>query len=85
VGTSAGVGLLITFMAALGYLYFGRGVVDEPYSLGYIYLPAFALISVGTVIFAPLGAKLAHKMDGKKLRKVFAGTLLIVGILMIFN
>ena len=85
IGTSAATGLMITSMAALSYLYFGMDVITVPMSLGYIYLPAFALVSVGTVIFAPIGAKMAHKMDGAKLRKIFAGTLIIVGVLMILN
>lgn len=85
VGTSAAVGMMITFLAALAYLYFGLDVITVPMSLGFVYLPAFALISLGTVVFAPIGAKLAHKMAGAKLRMIFAGTLIIVGILMIFN
>lgn len=85
VGTSAATGLFITFLAALGYLYFGLGVSTVPNSLGYIYLPAFAIVGLTTILFAPMGARLAHKIDGKKLRRIFAATLIIVGILMIFH
>lgn len=85
VGTSAAVSFFITTMAALAYLYFGRDETNVRWSVGYIYLPAFALIGLGTVIFAPLGAKWAHKMNAALFRKIFAGTLVIIGILMIFN
>lgn len=85
VGTSAAVGLMITFFAAISYIYFGLKVENIPYSIGYIYLPAFALIGIGAIIFAPLGVKMAHQMNGKKLRKIFAAVLILVGILMIFN
>lgn len=85
VGTSAAIGLLITTMAALAYLYFGLETVQVQYSLGYIFLPAFALIGLGAVIFAPLGAKWAHGMEGTLLRKIFGGALIFIGILMIFN
>ena len=85
IGTSAAVGLLITFMATIGYLYFGMNVVMVRESLGYIYLPAFALIGLGTVFFAPVGAKLAQRIASAKLRKIFACTLILVGVFMIFN
>ncbi|MDN3506421.1 MAG: sulfite exporter TauE/SafE family protein [Simkaniaceae bacterium] len=85
IGTSAAVGTMVTIIASIGYLYFGLSEVAVPMSLGFIYLPAFAMVSLGTVIFAMLGAKLAHRMEGKKLKRIFAGVLLIVGILMIFN
>lgn len=85
VGTSCATGLLITILAALGYLYFGMDQITVENSFGYVYLPAFALIGIGTIIFAPIGVKLAHVIDGKKLRRIFAATLILVGILMIFN
>lgn len=85
VGTSAAMGLFVTFLAAFGYLYFGRGVVVAEYVIGYIYIPAFLTIGLITIFFAPIGAKLAHKMDPKKLRRIFAATLILVGILMVFS
>lgn len=85
VGTSAATSLLITSFASLAYLFYGLNAVKQPWSFGYIYLPAFAAIGVATIVFAPIGARIAHKMDGKLLRKVFAGTLVFIGILMIFN
>jgi uncharacterized protein len=84
VGTSAVVTCFLTLIAALSYFYLGLGQVDMPYTVGYIYLPAFLLIGVGGSLFAPLGAKFAHQMDGSKLRKILAITLIFVGILMIF-
>ncbi len=85
VGTSAAIGLVVSFLAAIAYLYFGAGEIEVSYSLGYIYLPAFALVGVGAVFFAPVGAKLAHQIDGMKLRKIFAVTLGVIGLLMIFT
>ncbi len=85
IGTSAASGLLISFMGSLAYLYFGLKEVRVAESIGYIYLPAFALIGLGTVFFAPLGVKWAHRMDPTMLRKIFAATIILVGILMIFK
>jgi len=85
IGTSAATGLFITFFATIAYMYFGMKVVNIRESLGYIYLPAFFLIGIAAVFFAPLGAKWAHRMKGTKLRKIFAGALILIGILMIFH
>lgn len=83
IGTSAAISLVITTMTALTYLYFGLKKVKVPESLGYIYLPAFVLIGIGAMFLAPLGAKWAHAIDAKLLRRIFAGVLVIIGITMI--
>lgn len=85
VGTSAAIGLCITVLAAIGYVYFGRGKVTMEYAFGYIYLPAFILVGIGAAAFAPWGAKLAHQVRGTHLRKIFAVILIITGVLMILN
>ena len=84
-GTAAAMGVFVTFLASMGYFYFGQEVISTKGSLGYIYLPAFLIIGVMTIFFAPIGASLAHKMKGKRLRTIFAATLIMVGILMIFH
>lgn len=85
VGTSAAMGLLITCLAAVAYLYFGISEINLPWHIGYIYLPAFVTIGLTTVFVTPFGAKLAHTLDAKRLKKIFAAVLILVGILMIFN
>ena len=49
-------------------------------SLGFIYLPALIGIVVTSVFFARIGAKLAHKLDGRLLKRIFAIVLIIVGL-----
>ncbi|MEM9225892.1 MAG: TSUP family transporter, partial [Pseudomonadota bacterium] len=51
-----------------------------PFSLGYVNLVAFGLISAFTVIMAPVGAKLAHRLDAALLKKMFAVLLTIVAM-----
>ena len=41
-------------------------------SLGYVYLPALGLIVVLSMLAAPFGARLAHRLPVKRLRMVFA-------------
>ena len=51
-------------------------------SLGYVFLPA----ALGTVItslpVAPLGARLAHRVDGTTLKRIFAGFLATMAVLL---
>lgn len=85
IGTSSAIGFMITIFGSLTYLYFGRAAAHVADSVGYLYLPALILIGVAAVIATPIGVKFAHQIDGKKLRKIFAATLIIVGIFMLFN
>lgn len=84
VGTSAATSLTISFFGSFGYFYFGIDKIHIKESLGYIYLPAFFLLGLATIFCAPIGAKMAHRISDNKLRKIFAGTLIIIGILMVF-
>ena len=49
-------------------------------ALGLIYVPAWIAISIASVSLAPFGAKLAHRLPVKLLRRVFAAFLIIVAI-----
>jgi uncharacterized membrane protein YfcA len=41
-------------------------------ALGYVWLPALAVIGVGSVLTAPLGARIAHRVPVAQLKRVFA-------------
>jgi len=83
VATSAATGFIITFAGAVSYLIFGLGEAYYSYTFGYIYLPAFSILAVTTFIAAPYGARMAHRMETDKLKKIFALSLLLVGIAML--
>lgn len=73
VATSAALGFPIALAGTLSYIYNGMQVPDLPAgSLGFVYLPALAVISAASVMTAPLGAKTAHALPVKTLKKVFA-------------
>jgi len=79
IATSAATGFPIALGGALSYLYAGWNNPSLPaYSAGFIYLPALSGIVICSVIFAPLGASRAHKLDVKKLRQIFA--VLLIGL-----
>ncbi len=85
VGTSAAAGLPISAAGAFGFAITGLDQSAPPWSLGYVYLPAFAGIVVTSAAFAPLGAKLAHSLPTPVLKRVFAVFLAVVGAKMLIG
>ena len=56
-----------------------------PGALGYLYLPALAVIAAASVLFAPLGAKAAHAMNVKQLKRAFACVLYLLAAYMLYK
>jgi uncharacterized membrane protein YfcA len=76
VGTSAALGFPIALAGTLGYIWAGHGLPQmPPGTIGYLYLPGLVIIAAASMLMAPLGARTAHRMDVKPLRKVFACVL----------
>jgi uncharacterized membrane protein YfcA len=76
VATSAALGFPIAVANTLGYVVSGTALAGLPeWSLGYVWLPGLAVIASCSVLTAPLGAKMAHRMPVAKLKKVFAFVL----------
>lgn len=86
IGTSAAIGFPIAIAGALGYVFNGLGKEALPaYTLGFIYLPALAGITVASVCTAPFGAKLAHTLPIPKLKRYFALLLYVVATQMLYS
>ncbi len=88
VATSAALGFPIAFFGTLGYIFSGwnlQGVPPFPMTLGYICLPALFAAAATSVLFAPLGAKVAHSIDVKPLKKIFACLLCVLGCYMLYQ
>ncbi len=84
VGTAALFGLMIAVPGIVGYALTGQDIPGLlAYSLGYINIPAAVVISVATFVFAPLGVKIAHRLDARRLRIAFAVFLAISGVKML--
>jgi uncharacterized protein len=72
-GTSAALGFPIAAANTVGYIVGGWSLhTGVPGSLGFVVVPAMAVISVASVGTAPLGAKLAHSLDTGQLKRLFA-------------
>jgi uncharacterized membrane protein YfcA len=81
VGTSAAMGIPIAAAGTAGYIVAGFGAANlPPLSVGYIVLPAFGGIVIASTLFAPLGARLAHRVSPATLRRLFAVLLVIFGL-----
>ncbi|MCE2871909.1 MAG: sulfite exporter TauE/SafE family protein [Oxalobacteraceae bacterium] len=86
VATSAALGFPIALAGTLSNIYFGMNEPNlPPGSLGFIYLPALLVISVTSVFTAPLGAKTAHALPVKSLKKVFAIVLYVLAAYMLYK
>ena len=86
VATSAAFGFPIALFGTIGYIISGwnvSGLPPWPIDLGYICIPALFSVAITSVLFAPLGAKVAHSIDTKPLKKIFACLLCFVCLYMI--
>ncbi|MBN8528813.1 MAG: sulfite exporter TauE/SafE family protein [Caulobacterales bacterium] len=81
VATASGFGMVIGAAATLGFVVFGWDAAGRPpWSLGYVNLPAAAVMGVVTTLVAPFGARLAHRLDKRVLKKAFAAYLALTAL-----
>lgn len=84
IGTAAAIGFPVAIAGTIGYVANGWGEAGLPgWSLGYVYLPALALLVTASMATAPLGAKLAHSTSTRKLRTLFAILLYVLATRML--
>lgn len=84
VATASVFGLLIALPAVAGFIISGLDVPGRPPgSLGFVHLPAAALLFSVSVFTAPIGARLAHTIAPERLRLAFALFLAISAIRML--
>ena len=82
VATAAGFGVIIAVPSVLGFLLM-QPASPPPYTLGAVNLPAFFLVIAMTMITTPWGVKLAHAMDPKPLKRLFAAFIMIMALNML--
>lgn len=86
IATSAAIGFPIAVGGSLGFAMAGLDASALPrYALGYLYLPGVVLVGLASMLFAPLGARIAHAVDPRWLRYGFALTLCVVGVRMLLG
>ncbi len=83
VGTAALFGLVIALPGTVGFIVAGWSDPRLPAaSLGYVNLAGFLFIAPTTVLFAPLGAAIAHRLSQRQLSALFGGFLLLMSVRM---
>lgn len=86
VATSAALGFPIALANTAGYVFSGSAVAGLPTgSVGYVWLPALAVIASCSVLTAPQGAAMAHRLPVAQLKRVFALLLYGLGSYMLYK
>ncbi|MEQ1808759.1 MAG: sulfite exporter TauE/SafE family protein [Terricaulis sp.] len=84
VATASGFGAAIAIPAAIGYAIVGWGHAGlPPWSLGFVNIAGFVFLALLTMITAPIGARLAHKLPQLTLKRAFAVVLAIIALNML--
>jgi len=86
IATAAAIGFPLAVASTIGFVTTGLNEQGlPPHSLGYINLPAFGGIVAASILFAPLGARLAHALPDKLLKRGFAVFLFILAVRMAYD
>ncbi|MEI2432729.1 sulfite exporter TauE/SafE family protein [Lysobacter yananisis] len=80
VGTSSACGVAIGLASAIGYAFNAPPGALPHYAIGYVYLPAAIGVALASVLAAPYGTRLAHRLHGDTLKRVFATFLFLVAL-----
>ena len=86
VATSAALGFPIALANVTGYIISGQNVQNLPANaFGYVWLPALLVIAVCSFLMAPLGARAAHTLPVKQLKRTFASILYLLAAYMLYK
>lgn len=82
--TSSASTLISTIIGSLSYLLIAWNKAEIPHAFGYIEVPAFIWISLGSAISAPLGVYLSHVLNVGLMKRIFGVCLSLVGLSLFF-
>jgi uncharacterized membrane protein YfcA len=85
VGTANLFGLAIALPGTVGYLLGQPDAPVPPGTIGLVNIPGLLLIATASVLAAPWGACLAHRLDRRRLRFAFGAFLLLVAARMLYR
>ena len=85
VAAAALLGALTAMPAVLRFMIGGWAATDlAPWSIGYVNVLGFGLIATMTLLMAPLGVALSHRVDQRRIKQIFAGFLVLNAVRMLF-
>jgi uncharacterized membrane protein YfcA len=86
VATGAAIGFPVALASTVGYVVGGWSQpAPLPGALGFLYLPALAVIALASVLTAPLGAHVAHSLNIRQLRRIFGVMLFVLAADMLWR
>ena len=84
VATAAGFGVTIAVPSVIGFLLLPIDPAHRPpFTVGAVNMVAFFIIIAMTLMTTPIGVRIAHAMDPKPLKRVFAVFLTLVALNML--
>ena len=86
IGSAAAIGFLIALFGAFGFLVTGSYLkTNLPLSIGFLNIPAFLIFIPITTFMARVGARTVHKINKKKISKLFGIFLIIIAVKFLFE
>lgn len=86
VATAAGFGIIIALPGAIGIAILGQGAPHLPFgSAGYVNLVAVAAITIMSFLTSRLGAKAAHSLNARALKRIFGVYLVATPAIVLYN
>ena len=86
IGSAAAIGFIIALFGAVGFLISGFYLnANLPYSIGFLNIPAFLIFIPITTLMARVGARTVHRIDKKRISKLFGIFLLVIATKFLFE
>ena len=86
IGTGAALGIPVAIIGTVGHVISGWTTSGlPPWSLGFVNLPALAGLVVTSVLIAPYGARMAHRLPIVTLKRIFATSLYLLAAKMLIT
>jgi len=86
VATCAALGFPVALAATVGYVVSGWSLPAAlPGAFGYLYLPGLLIVAAASVSTAPLGARAAHALNVKQLKRGFAMAMFLLALYMFYK
>jgi uncharacterized protein len=84
IAVSNAVSFTVSIIGTVSFMVSGLLVSGMPrWSTGYVYWPAWAPVALVSLLIAPVGVKLAHRLSPKILKRLFSIFLLVVATQML--
>ena len=84
VATSLAIMIFSSIGGVTGYIVSGLGIPDLPaYSIGYVHLPTWLMLSATSIGMVQVGAITAHRLPAKKIEYIFVALMFLMGLRML--